>query len=114
MTDIDAAFANKDENEPNFAIREIAPIQSEYTHNKREIGKSKRDIEGNDFLIAQTLAHFNRINDSLNALVEKNKQKLKWHPSPRRAAAKFLNKKTPPIGGFLLMKIYGGKNEQFL
>ena len=77
MTDIDAAFANKDENEPNFAIREIAPIQSEYTHNKREIGKSKRDIEGNDFLIAQTLAHFNRINDSLNALVEKNKQKLK-------------------------------------
>ncbi|MBO4700507.1 MAG: hypothetical protein J5620_02020 [Alphaproteobacteria bacterium] len=77
LTDIDAAFANKDENEPNFAIREIAPIQSEYTHNKREIGKSKRDIEGNDFLIAQTLAHFNRINDSLNALVEKNKQKLK-------------------------------------
>lgn len=77
LTEIDAAFANKDENEPNFAIREIAPIQAEYMHNKREIGKLKREMEGNDFLIGQTLAQFGRVNDSLNALVEKNKQKLK-------------------------------------
>ncbi len=77
LTEIDAAFSNKEENSPNFAIREIAPIQSEYMHNKREITKLDTRITGNDFLIAQTLAQYGRRKDSLNALLNKYQEKLK-------------------------------------
>ena len=77
LTEIDAAFSDTDKNEPNFAIREIAPIQSEYMHNKREMAILNKNIAGNEFLIAQTLAQYGRKNDSLTALLNKYQQKLK-------------------------------------
>lgn len=74
---IDAAFINSDKNEPNFAIREFAPMEPEHTTNKHEISALSNEIQANDFLISQTLAEYGRINDSLNTLINKYQQKLK-------------------------------------
>jgi hypothetical protein len=49
----------------------------EIAHNQRAIDSLQNCMDGNGFIIANTLAEFNRKNDSLNVLLEKNREKLK-------------------------------------
>lgn len=70
-------FADFNENEPNFEIRENAEIRDEYMHNQGEIRALESKIEQNDFLIGQTVAKFYREKDSLGALRTKYQSKLR-------------------------------------
>jgi len=77
LDEISRAFSEFNENEPNFDIPENAKIKDEYVRNQDNITELKNKIQGNNFLIAQTLAQYGRVNDSLNVLLEKNRQKLR-------------------------------------
>ena len=77
LEELSFTFSDFNENEPNFEIRENAEIRDEYTHNQGEIRTLESKIEQNNFLIGQTIAKFNRENDSLNALRAKYQSKLR-------------------------------------
>ena len=77
LEELSRTYSDFNENEPNFDIPENALIRDEYMNNQHKISELNKKIESNNFLIAQTLARFGHINDSLNVLLEKNRQKLK-------------------------------------
>ena len=77
VADIGNAFSKIDENEPNFKVREIAPIKAEYMRNKHEIAQLNAKIGKNNCIIAKTLAEFDTRQDSLDVLFMKNREKLK-------------------------------------
>jgi len=49
----------------------------EIASNQRKIDSLKNRMDGNGFIIGNTLAEFNRKNDSLNVLLEQTREKLK-------------------------------------
>lgn len=49
----------------------------EIARNQRAIDSLKNCMDGNGFIICNTLAEFNRKNDSLNVLLEQTREKLK-------------------------------------
>lgn len=77
LEELSHAYSDFNENEPNFDIQENAVIRDEYMKNKGKIAELNNEIMGNNFLISQTIANFQRKHDSLNILREKYQAKLK-------------------------------------
>lgn len=77
LEELSHAFADFNENEPNFEIRENAEIRGEYINNQNKIRALESKIEQNNILIGQTIAKFGHERDSLNALRAKYQSKLK-------------------------------------
>lgn len=77
LEELSHAYSDFNENEPNFDIQENAVIRDEYMQNKGKIAELNNEIMGNNFLISQTIANFQRKRDSLNILREKYQAKLK-------------------------------------
>jgi len=61
----------------NTEIALDARAAQEIKRNQHKIDSLENCILGNGFIIANTLAEFNRKNDSLNALLEQTREKLK-------------------------------------
>lgn len=77
LNETESAFSESDENEPNFDIPENHEIRDEYTRNQNKVQELNALISGNGFIIGNKLARFGYQRDSINALIEKNMQKLK-------------------------------------
>ena len=74
----DAAFLIDNTNDtPNPAIVLPRTKQQEFYKNKKTIDSLENQISGNVFSIDNALAEFDRKTDSLNAQIEKNRQKLR-------------------------------------
>ena len=76
LEELSMAFSESDVNMPNFDIRENAAIRDEYMRNQDKIRNLEFRIEQNDFLIGQTIARFNQVDDSLNTLRDRYRAKL--------------------------------------
>ena len=69
LAEIDAAF-DEDEN-PNFDIREFAPMRAEYDANCAKMDSIQNDIHRNDSIRGAKLAEFDRTIDSLQNKLDK-------------------------------------------
>jgi cell division protein FtsB len=75
LDEYEAAYSG--DTEPNFGIKEIAPVHDEYVKNCEKISKLEHQIAYNDSIFNQNLAKFDATRDSLNRVIKNLKSRLK-------------------------------------